>query len=41
MTRREAGVYRVVVSDSRGEDESVMELLDDGENDDDEFIVDY
>ncbi|XP_056618512.1 myomesin-3 isoform X1 [Triplophysa dalaica] len=29
VTRKEAGVYRVVVSDGRGEDESVMELLDD------------
>ncbi|KAL2084759.1 hypothetical protein ACEWY4_020277 [Coilia grayii] len=28
VTKGEAGVYRVVVSDSRGEDESVLELLD-------------
>ncbi|XP_016303362.1 myomesin-3 [Sinocyclocheilus anshuiensis] len=32
VTRKELGVYRAVVSDSRGEDESVLELIDDGEN---------
>uniref|UniRef100_A0A3B4BU57 Myomesin 3 n=1 Tax=Pygocentrus nattereri TaxID=42514 RepID=A0A3B4BU57_PYGNA len=31
VTKKEAGVYRAVVSDSRGEDESVLELLDTGE----------
>ena len=31
MTKGEAGVYRAVVSDSRGEDESVVEMLGDGE----------
>lgn len=29
VTRKELGVYRAVVSDSRGEDESVLELIDD------------
>ncbi|XP_051576030.1 myomesin-3-like [Myxocyprinus asiaticus] len=29
VTRKEAGVYRAVVSDGRGEDESVLELLND------------
>ncbi|XP_065155076.1 myomesin-3 isoform X2 [Paramisgurnus dabryanus] len=29
VTKKEAGVYRAVVSDSRGEDESRLELLDD------------
>ncbi|XP_072548583.1 myomesin-3 [Salminus brasiliensis] len=28
VTKKEAGVYRAVVSDSRGEDESVLELVD-------------
>ncbi|XP_035382488.1 myomesin-3 [Electrophorus electricus] len=28
VTRKEAGVYRAVVSDSRGEDESMLELVD-------------
>ncbi|XP_030637314.1 myomesin-3 [Chanos chanos] len=28
VTKKEAGVYRAVVSDSRGEDESTLELLD-------------
>ncbi|XP_036414255.1 myomesin-3 [Colossoma macropomum] len=28
VTKKEAGVYRAVVSDSRGEDESILELLD-------------
>ncbi|XP_066534268.1 myomesin-3 [Hoplias malabaricus] len=28
VTRKEAGVYRAVVSDSRGEDETVLELVD-------------
>lgn len=32
VTRKELGVYRAVVSDSRGEDDSVLELIDDGEN---------
>ncbi|CAM4696725.1 unnamed protein product [Leuciscus chuanchicus] len=29
VTRKELGVYRAVVSDSRGEDDSVLELIDD------------
>lgn len=29
VTRKELGVYRAVVSDSRGEDESVLQLIDD------------
>lgn len=32
VTRKELGVYRAVVSDSRGEDDSVLKLIDDGEN---------
>lgn len=31
MTKKEAGVYRAVVADSRGEDESILELADNGE----------
>ncbi|KAK2903649.1 hypothetical protein Q8A67_008362 [Cirrhinus molitorella] len=29
VTRKELGVYKVVVSDNRGEDESILELIDD------------
>lgn len=31
VTKKEAGSYRAVVSDGRGEDVSALELLDDGE----------
>lgn len=31
VTKKEAGSYRAVVSDGRGEDVSTLELLDDGE----------
>lgn len=31
VTQKEAGVYRAVVADSRGEDESILELVDSGE----------
>lgn len=31
VTKKEAGSYRAVVSDKRGEDVSALELLDDGE----------
>lgn len=31
VTKKEAGSYRAVVSDGRGEDVSTLELLDEGE----------
>lgn len=31
VTKKEAGSYRAVVSDGRGEDFSTLQLLDDGE----------
>lgn len=31
VTKKEAGSYKAVVSDGRGEDVSTLELMDDGE----------
>lgn len=31
VTKKEAGVYRAIVADGRGEDESILEFTDNGE----------
>lgn len=38
VTKKEAGVYRAMVCDGRGEDESILEFVDSGEKSEPGFL---